>query len=357
LSEDIPTDEANLMLQDYLEDENDEEEGSSVEPSTTSTTSASPPTTPSTITTTSTTTTTTTTTTPRFVKTNRYEHKEVASTGSQYNGYQEKNEYPPMSSHSALKWQQLGTREAVKETRNSLMHYGKLSRSAEAFAARSHIQRVQTEGSCQWPRIKVIPVREIYPNSTLVYNPHCAMLHRCSDDTGCCRSEAYTCEAKRVERVELYFYTTSINGKMEIEKLSFDNHTECECRERKDSSGNSESRVARHYNPSVPAPQNISRPPTKRPCRCPARFNARITTDGLCECSCLEKDMNCTKLQRGRGFLSLMDRECIQQAQCKAPNCEFGTYNVTAGKCPYKSEIFSSTPNYRSHYNYYQRRS
>lgn len=120
------TKKKNVTLQDYLEDENEEEESISPEPSTTSTT-RSPPTIPST-TTTTTTTSTTTSTTPRPMITSRYELKDQASVGSQYNGYREKNEYPAMSSHSALKWQQLGTRDAVKETRNNMLHFGKLSR-------------------------------------------------------------------------------------------------------------------------------------------------------------------------------------------------------------------------------------
>ena len=80
---------------------------------------------------------------------------------------------------------------------------------AERTAAHIHALRVASEGSCRWPRVKVIPVRDIYSNSTTTYTPHCAILHRCSDDTGCCRSESLTCEAKTTQRVELYFYVST----------------------------------------------------------------------------------------------------------------------------------------------------
>lgn len=61
---------------------------------------------------------------------------------------------------------------------------------------------------------------------------------------------------------------TYVHGKMEIEKLAFTNHTECECRERKDfgSTGDKpmDHRAVRHY-PASPAPQNIVRAPTRKP--------------------------------------------------------------------------------------------
>lgn len=79
---------------------------------------------------------------------------------------------------------------------------------AEMREAIQHAQQVHTEGSCQWPRARVIPVRDVYPSPSTTYIPHCAILHRCSDDTGCCRSEAFTCVPKHSHRVELFFYVS-----------------------------------------------------------------------------------------------------------------------------------------------------
>lgn len=79
---------------------------------------------------------------------------------------------------------------------------------AEMREAIQHAMQVNREGSCQWPRARVIPVRDVYPSPSTTYVPHCAILHRCSDDTGCCRSEALTCVPKHSHRVELFFYVS-----------------------------------------------------------------------------------------------------------------------------------------------------
>lgn len=81
--------------------------------------------------------------------------------------------------------------------------------AAEIREALQHAIKVSREGSCQWPRPRVIPVRDVYPSPSTTYVPHCAILHRCSDDTGCCRSEALTCVPKHSHRVELSFYVST----------------------------------------------------------------------------------------------------------------------------------------------------
>lgn len=80
--------------------------------------------------------------------------------------------------------------------------------AAEIREALQHAMKVSREGSCRWPRPRVIPVRDVYPSPSTTYIPHCAILHRCSDDTGCCRSEALTCVPKHSHRVELFFYVS-----------------------------------------------------------------------------------------------------------------------------------------------------
>ncbi|EGI70593.1 hypothetical protein G5I_00640 [Acromyrmex echinatior] len=113
-----------------------------------------------------------------------------------------------MSAHSVHKWQSLGTREGVKETRSNMQQYNKNGKSAEIREALQHAIKVNKEGSCQWPRARVIPVRDVYPSPSTTYIPHCAILHRCSDDTGCCRSETLTCVPKHSHRIELSFYVS-----------------------------------------------------------------------------------------------------------------------------------------------------
>lgn len=105
-----------FFVQDYNEDEDEEET-----------------TTPATTTTITTTTTTTTTTTPKPVVTQNYDYRDPKTyeggTGAQYNGYQSRSDYPSMSAHSVHKWQSLGTRESVKETRSNMQQYNKNGKS------------------------------------------------------------------------------------------------------------------------------------------------------------------------------------------------------------------------------------
>ncbi|XP_024870993.1 uncharacterized protein LOC112454046 [Temnothorax curvispinosus] len=344
-NEDDSAMQADVTNTDYTDDDNGEED--EVDTFTTSST-------------TTTTTTTTTTMRPKTSLNNQhYDYKDPraydSGTAAQYNGYQAKNDYPPMSAHSVHKWQSLGTREGVKETRSNIQQFNKNGKSAEIREALQHAIKVNKEGSCQWPRARVIPVRDVYPSPSTTYIPHCAILHRCSDDTGCCRSEALTCVPKHSHRVELSFYTTSVGGGSVVEKLSFYNHTECECKERSEYDTTNEKpadqRVYRHYQSSSP-PQNMKKPPARKPCRCPSEFTPRITPEGICQCNCYESNENCIKTKRGKVFFSLADRICIQNNECAMPNCEFGEYMKWQGKCPRKRDTFDAMTNYRTNLNH-----
>ncbi|XP_043253267.1 uncharacterized protein LOC122397873 [Colletes gigas] len=333
--------QADVTNTDYAEHEDEEEEEET-------TFTASTPTS-------TTTTTTTSTTTPRPVVNKNYDYRDSrtydSNTGSRYNGYQSKHDYPPMSAHSIHKWQSLGTRESVKETRSNMQRYNKNGKTSEIREALQHAMKVSREGSCQWPRPRVIPVRDVYPSPSTTYIPHCAILHRCSDDTGCCRLEALTCVPKHSHRVELSFYTTNVGGSSVVEKLSFYNHTECECRERTEydaaNEKPSEQRVYRHYQTS-PQPQNMRRAQSRKPCRCPSEFTPRITPEGECQCNCYETHQNCIKIRRGKGYFSLADRLCIQNEECAAPSCEFGEYMRRQGKCPRKKDKYDAIVNYHT---------
>jgi len=117
-----------LRVQDYTDDDNGDED--EIDTFTTSST-------------TSTTTTTTTTMRPKPSLNQHYEYKDPraydSGTGAQYNGYQAKNDYPAMSAHSIHKWQSLGTREGVKETRSNMQQYNKNGKSEYASDRRVHL--------------------------------------------------------------------------------------------------------------------------------------------------------------------------------------------------------------------------
>ncbi|XP_043270890.1 uncharacterized protein [Venturia canescens] len=305
------------------------------------------------------------------------EHKDLRSqeswSDSRSNGLHEK------SAHNIHTWQSTNSRDGIKDFKGyAQQHNIENGKAAEIKEALQHARKVSREGSCQWPRARVIPVREVYPSPSTTYIPHCAILHRCSDDTGCCSSEALTCVPKLSHRVELYFYTTSIGGASVVKKLSFYNHTECECRERLEyggiggliettidkTSGSNEQRFTRHHapppTPSSPVsspPQNIRRaPPLKKPCRCPSEFTPRITPEGECHCNCFENHLDCIRTRRGKGYFSLRDRLCIQNEECATPMCEFGEYMRRQGKCPRKKDRFDAIANHpTNHINLHHR--
>ncbi|EFN60849.1 hypothetical protein EAG_12325 [Camponotus floridanus] len=104
-------------------------------------------------------------------------------------------------------------------------------------------------------------------------------------------------------------------------------------------------RVYRH---SSSPPQNIKKPPLKEPCRCPSEFTPKITLEGTCQCNCFDKNQNCIRIRRGKGFFSFTDRICIQKNRCAMPNCEFGEYISLSGKCPEKRDTFNAMSDYRS---------
>lgn len=105
----------------------------------------------------------------------------------------------------------------------------------QAFArATQHEEFVWREGSCRRPQPRVLCIKELQPNDTRKFVPHCAILHRCAPDTGCCPTEEQHCQAKTVQAVRLHFVAVEMSPAGEpryvAQDFVFVNHTECECR-------------------------------------------------------------------------------------------------------------------------------
>ncbi|UXI19157.1 uncharacterized protein NH340_JMT05100 [Sarcoptes scabiei] len=73
---------------------------------------------------------------------------------------------------------------------------------------------------------------------SICYLSRCTLLHRCDDESGCCEDVTHHCEPSKTQLVELYFHVirsdivnniTGGNG-VGIERLTFLNHTQCECK-------------------------------------------------------------------------------------------------------------------------------
>lgn len=73
--------------------------------------------------------------------------------------------------------------------------------------ANEHAMRIDSEAACRWPKPKLIIVED---GPSKHYSPHCTILHRCGDDTGCCYTTARTCKARSEQIVDLYFHVSCI---------------------------------------------------------------------------------------------------------------------------------------------------
>lgn len=105
---------------------------------------------------------------------------------------------------------------------------------ASARAAR-HQELVWREAACRRPQPRVQCLKELRPNDTRKFVPHCTILHRCAPDTGCCAAEEQHCQVKSVQEVPLPFFVLHLAAdgspaRYEPTTLLFENHTECECR-------------------------------------------------------------------------------------------------------------------------------
>lgn len=118
---------------------------------------------------------------------------------------------------------------------------------AKAF---DHGARVRNEGACHQPKPMIIYVNKTDPSK--VHLPRGTVLHRCSDQTGCCSNPSENCVPIEMQTVELYFITITLQVQSpyknrrvrqspKIEKLLFTNHTLCGCRERNSSNDNDNS--------------------------------------------------------------------------------------------------------------------
>lgn len=73
-----------------------------------------------------------------------------------------------------------------------------------------HYMKVRQEGQCRKPQPKVISVQSEHPDPSKTYTPHCTILHRCAEDTGCCTNLETKCGPKTQVTVHLYFYVSKM---------------------------------------------------------------------------------------------------------------------------------------------------
>ncbi|XP_017134466.1 uncharacterized protein LOC108150707 isoform X2 [Drosophila elegans] len=219
--------------------------------------------------------------------------------------------------------EQLGTPEAALKARR--LHAQK--QKSERALAHAHMNQVLKEATCRVPQKRCQLVQQ---DPSKIYTPHCTILHRCSEDSGCCPSRSQICAAKSIHNVELHFFVKSSKHRSVIEKRTFVNHTECHCIERSNYNEDTAMAMA-HYGQSVVRATILS-------CTCPKSFEKILQDDGQCRCDCSSGNYDCDWLKRGNEHFAMNDRKCIQQGRCKPPTCEFGPYMDKHGRCPKQHE-------------------
>lgn len=241
----------------------------------------------------------------------------------------------PQSSLTAYKWEHFGTKEKVNETRRQFFNHPDTREDLSAYL--KHLSFVKTEGECRKPLKRVISVQSEHPDLSKIYTPTCTVLHRCSEDTGCCNNNT-KCQYKKRTVVHLYFIVNTVGNTgpsgTKVEKLSFYNHTECECRSKNSNYTGSDD----EENENGVAGSFKTIPENLRKCKCPDHFTPKLKFDLTCTCVCEEDNQDCIRMKKGKEYFGLTTRMCIMNNNCGIPLCEYGKYMKQSGRCPKKDE-------------------
>lgn len=247
------------------------------------------------------------------------------------------------SKEELLKKSQAHSRFAGKPTREQIQERRRLAelerKESKEVEARKNIEKVR-EWQCQLPKAKIVRVQEIYPDSSKTYLPPCAILHRCSDDTGCCNDLKQVCKPKNITKIEIPFFITHLskNSATKVEKLAFENHTECSCQTKTEEIIPEQRDSESYHSQKFIRPSTVDPFAVKSNCKCPSEYSVRYLSNGTCVCDCFDKQTDCLTLKKGKTYFLPADRLCIQESLCLPPFCEYGSYIREHGRCPKSKE-------------------
>ncbi|XP_050347322.1 uncharacterized protein LOC126771468 [Nymphalis io] len=233
-------------------------------------------------------------------------------------------------------------------------------------SAIANMRNVVHSGKCLTPQPRWLSVRKLAPAADTLYIPPCVQLHRCAPDSGCCYDESQVCTPVDGKYVALSFFLNRAGSNVTPARILFYNHTRCACvsketqqntprtkiyhgdakeiemREEKNESASKERQNdwrAPTEEPRLERDEEQTSPPQLKRCTCPALFKNRIK-DGICSCVCdwpeITRKRDCLSLARGKEHFGLRDRVCVSQGDCTTPTCEYGPYERSSGRCPYR---------------------
>ncbi|KAH7642395.1 hypothetical protein HUG17_5440 [Dermatophagoides farinae] len=250
----------------------------------------------------------------------------------------------------------------------------------EVNLANSHLFYIRTKYSCSTPRAKLVKVLDYHASPLKQYVPRCTVLHRCDDESGCCEDVTHRCEPSKTQLVELYFHVIRSDMKnnitggnaVGIERLTFLNHTHCECKPinymprsvqirpplRLMSSGSDRGHQQGHHHHHHHHRHNNHHHKCKHVIKCPEPFIQRFRgTDQRCICDCVrqlghfttDNDSDeevsykfCLKIQDGLAKFDPLRARCIQTGECSEPICSFGLrFNRTESQCSTQKSVSS----------------
>ncbi|XP_013794046.1 uncharacterized protein LOC106478078 [Limulus polyphemus] len=288
---------------------------------------------------------------------------------SDYGEFLERSGPEPTSSYQQFYRTYYGTPEGIenmKKTygptglRKALVAHNIQEKLEEVRQANDHFLKIRKMATCKTPSPQVIRVKDYFPDSSKQYVPRCTILHRCSDQSGCCDDEQHKCGPLRVQEVTLHFYTLHLKNRdlqigieNAVEKLLFINHTECECQPI-----NNQPRLKEDHRfaSNNSHERKLSDVQSSKCQECPVPFNKREYPDGRCSCDCFDHQKTCLRIKRGRDPLVDVEKRCVLAGYCHMPDCEYGPYDPIQGICPKRPENYArKNHKKRSHSSHYHR--
>ncbi|XP_038616842.1 vascular endothelial growth factor A isoform X1 [Tachyglossus aculeatus] len=152
----------------------------------------------------------------------------------------------------------------------------------------------------------LVDIFQEYPDEVeFIFKPSCVPLMRCA---GCCNDEGLECVPSEVHNVTMQIMRIKPHHSQQINEMSFQQHSKCECRPKKDVKAKQEKKSKRGKGKGQKRKRKKARYKSHSfPCEpCSERRKHLFVQDlQTCKCSCKNTDSRCKSRQ-----LELNERTC-----------------------------------------------